>query len=353
MTQTTTPASGMPADEGATGAAGAAGAAGATGTAGAAEPRLKHFPVTLFSSVMGIGGLSLAWRRAGRVWGTPEWPSDVLFWVAVAVFAVVAVLYAAKWVRYPAAAWAEIQHPIRMTFVPTITIAVLVLATGAQEDLPSLARFAWWVGAVGHLLLTVAVLTAWFSRADILHSHVTPAWFIPIVGNVVTPLAAPHIGSVEFGWLSFGVGIVFWLALLPLLLQRVLLHDQPLPQKLLPTIAIFIAPPSVAMLSWQSLTGTVDDPVGRILFAAAMMFTALLFAQALKLRTIPFALPYWAYSFPLAAASVAAIAMAGARPSVGYDIVGAVLIGLTTLVVLLVGALTLRAAARHQICVPE
>ena len=61
--------------------------------------------------------------------------------------------------------------------------------------------------------------------------------------------------------------------LLPLLFQRVILHDQPLPQKLLPTIAIFIAPPAVGMLSWQSLTGTVDDPVGRVLFSAAMMFT--------------------------------------------------------------------------------
>ncbi len=336
MTQTTTPVSGIPA-----------------GSGGSPGGRLEHFPVTLFSSVMGIGGLALAWRRGARVWGAPEWPSDVLFWLAVAVFAVVAVLYAAKWLRHPAAAWAEIQHPIRMTFVPTITIAILVLATAGQEDLPALARVGWWVGPVGHLVLTVAVLTAWFSRADILHSHVTPAWFIPIVGNVVTPLAAPRIGSVEVAWLSFGVGIVFWLALLPLLLQRVLLHDQPLPQKLLPTIAIFIAPPSVAMLSWQSLTGTLEDPVGRILFAAAMMFTTLFFTQAVRLRSIPFALPYWAYSFPLAAASAAAVAMAGARPGVGYDIVGGVLLGLTTVVVLLVLALTLRAAARGQICVPE
>jgi tellurite resistance protein len=84
-----------------------------------------------------------------------------------------------------------------------------------------------------------------------------------------------------------------------------------------------------------------------------MMFTMLLFAQAVRLRAIPFALPYWAYSFPLAAASVAAIAMAQARDSAAYDVVGAVLLGLTTLVVLVVGALTVRAAAHRQICVPE
>jgi len=314
---------------------------------------LQHFPVTLFSSVMGIGGLSLAWRRAAAVWQLPTWPAQTGFWVAATVFVVLAAVYAAKWVRFPAAAWAEVRHPIRMTFVPTITISVLILATAGQDIAPAVAKVAWWVGGVGHLAVTVAVLTAWFSRPDILHTHVTPAWFIPIVGNVVTPLAAPRLGSVELAWMAFGVGVVFWVGLLPLLLQRVLLHDEPLPRKLLPTIAIFIAPPSVAMLSWGSLTGSVADPVGRILFAAAMMFVVLLFAQALTLRSVPFALPYWAYSFPLAAASAAAIAMAGARPSAVYDVVGAVLLTVTTGVVLVVAALTLRAALRRQICVPE
>ncbi|MBD3785062.1 MAG: C4-dicarboxylate ABC transporter, partial [Micrococcales bacterium] len=30
----------------------------------AAQRSLAHLPVTLFSSVMGLGGVSLAWRRA-------------------------------------------------------------------------------------------------------------------------------------------------------------------------------------------------------------------------------------------------------------------------------------------------
>ncbi len=302
---------------------------------------------------MGIGGLSLAWRRAGRVWDLPAWPAQALFWVALAVFVVVAVLYALKWVRHSEAAMAELRHPIRMTFAPTITIAILVLATAGQDLLPGVARAGWWVGTLGHLALTVAVLSAWFGRADIAIGQMTPAWFIPIVGNVLPPLAAGEIGSIDLAWFSFGVGLVFWTALLPLLLHRLLLHETPMPSKLLPTLAIFIAPPSVALLSWGSLTGTIEDPVGRILFAAAMMFVVLLLAQVRRLRAVPFALPYWAYSFPLAAASAAAVAMAGVQASVLYDVVGAVLLAATTVLVIAVGALTLLAAQRGQLLVPE
>lgn len=316
-------------------------------------PRLEHLPVTLFSSVMGVAGLSLAWRQAARVWDVPAWPADALFWVAAATFAVVATLYLLKWLRHPQAARAELRHPVRMAFAPTITIAILLLATAGAPVVGDAARIAWWVGAVGHLAATVVVLSAWFARADILHAHVTPAWFIPIVGNVVTPLAAERLGSIDLAWFAYGVGVVFWLAFLPIVLQRVLLAERPLPERLLPTLAIFIAPPAVAMLSWEALTGATDGPVVRVLYAAAMMFVILLLAQAARLRTVPFALPYWAYTFPLAAASAAAIAMAGAQPGWGYDAIAGTLLGLTTLLLVAVASLTLRAAARGEICVPE
>jgi tellurite resistance protein len=319
----------------------------------AGGPSLAHLPVTLFSTVMGLGGVSLAWRRAAHVWDVPDWPALVFLGLATAAFVVVALAYTAKWVRYPAAARAELRHPIRMTFVPTITISLLVLATAGQDVAPGLASVLWWVGAVGHLVATVAIVSAWFGRADIVHSTVTPAWFIPVVGNVVTPLAARELGSVEFAWFAFGIGLVFWLGLLPLLLQRVLVHDAALPGRLLPTIAIFIAPPAVAMLSWAALTGDAGDPVARVLWAAAMGFVLVLVAQAGRLRAVPFALPYWAYTFPLAAASAAAVAMAGVRPQVGYDVIAVTLLTGTTLLVLHVLTLTLRAAARRQICLPE
>jgi tellurite resistance protein len=71
------------------------------------------------------------------------------------------------------------------------------------------------------------------------------------------------------------------------------------------------------------------------------------------LRALPFALPFWAYTFPLAASAVAATAMAGQASGIGYDLVAGVLLALATVTALVVTAMTLRAASRGQICVPE
>ncbi|MEZ5094698.1 MAG: SLAC1 anion channel family protein [Nocardioides sp.] len=310
--------------------------------------------MTLFASVMGIGGLSLAWRRAALVWDVPRWPMQALFWLAAGVFVLVLAAYVAKWVRHPRAARAELAHPIRMAFVPTITISLIILATAGQDLLPAgVPQALWWVGAVGHLLLTVAVIGAWFERQDIGLTQVTPAWFIPVVGNVITPLAAPHLGSTELAWFAFGVGLMFWLALLPLLLLRVLLHSDPLPLKLLPTIAIFVAPPAVAGISWVTLQQQGIDPVVRILYAATLAFLVIAAAQLPRLVHVPFGLPYWAYTFPLAAAAAFTTLVAGGLESPTYDVIAVGVLALATGGVADVAALTLRAVARREICVPE
>ena len=96
---------------------------------------LAYLPVTLFAAVMGVGGLGLAWRRAAVAWGTPMWIATVLVLLAVAVFLLVAILYAVKWLRFPAAARAELRHPVRMAFAPTLTNAILVLASTVVIDL--------------------------------------------------------------------------------------------------------------------------------------------------------------------------------------------------------------------------
>lgn len=314
---------------------------------------LRHIPVPLFASVMGLGGLALAWRRAAVVWELPTWPFHVLLGVAGVVFILVAAAYLGKLVRHPDAVRADLTHPIRMAFVPTITISLLILATGLTDLAPDLARVLWWIGAVGHLVATLYVISAWFGRRDITRDTMTPAWLIPIVGNVVTPLAAPAVGNLELAWFSFGVGAIFWLGLWPMLLNRVLVHDNPLPAKLTPTIAIFLAPPSVVALSWQSLTGSLADPVGIVLHATAVFFALLLLTQVPRLMRLPFSLPILAYTFPVATVATVTVAMAGATGS-GFHTALAViaLVAATGIVLGAVGRVAW-AAAQGQIFRPE
>ncbi|NTV39084.1 MAG: C4-dicarboxylate ABC transporter [Demequinaceae bacterium] len=315
--------------------------------------RLSHFPVTFFATIMGLAGLSLAWLRAAPVLGTPEAVGEVLFWAALALYAVVFVTYLMKAVLFPAAVRRELHHPVRLAFVPTATIALLLLATAGQDIARGLASGLWWVGAVGQLVLTLYVLSAWISRPTFGMQHVTPAWFIPVVGMVVVPLAGVTFGPLEVSWFFFSVGLVFWFALLPMVLTRLFVHESPVPSQLLPTLAVLIAPPAVAFLSYGRLTGEGLDIIARVLFYTAAFFALLFFSQVGRLHRLPFFLSWWAYAFPLAGLSVATTVMSREIGG-GFLMVSAwvVLVAVTALVALL-GVRTASAIVRGRICIPE
>jgi len=75
--------------------------------------------------------------------------------------------------------------------------------------------------------------------------------------------------------------------------------------------------------------------------------------QAPRFLRLGFSLSWWAYSFPLAAISIASLMMYALSGAAAYGWIGG---GLLVLLTLLVGPLiflTGRAVARHGICVPE
>lgn len=319
-----------------------------------AGPRLSHFPVTFFATVMGLAGLSLAWSRAAAVINVPEMVGVVLFWVSLAAYVAILLAYLAKVVRYPQAVRDELVHPVRLSFVPTITIALLLVATAGRHTAAVLAEAMWWAGAGGQLVLTLFVLSAWINRPAFALEHVTPAWFIPVVGLVVVPLAGVEYADIEVSWFFFAVGVTFWIPLLALVLSRLFVHDKPVPPRLLPTLAVLIAPPSVATVAYLRLVpDAANGPVPRLLYYVALFFALLFLAQLNRLRKLPFFLSWWAYSFPLAALTVATSVMAD---EIGGSFFTAATWILLTAVTALIALLVIGTAAgmfRRQICVPE
>jgi tellurite resistance protein len=181
--------------------------------------------------------------------------------------------------------------------------------------------------------------------------HVNPAWFIPVVGNVLVPIAGVRFFDPEISWFFFSVGIVFWLVLLTIVMYRLFFHAA-LPERLLPTLFILVAPPAAAFLAYVALTGAVDA-FARILYYSSLALTLLLTSNALRFLKARFFLSAWAYSFPLAAVTIATLAMAQRVGGAGFEWLGiALLAALSVVVALLVGRTGL-AVARREICVEE
>lgn len=312
---------------------------------------LAYLPVGVFATVMGMAGLTLATERMAQALPALRPLASPLLGLTAVLYLGLIGLYGFKLARHPKEVLAEWRHPVRIAFFPAITIGLLLLATALAPVAPGLAEPLWLLGALAHLAAMLAVVTTWIDAPHFEPPHLNPAWFIPAVGNVLVPIAGAPLGWVELSWFFLGVGLLFWLVLATLVFNRLVFHH-PLPARLLPTLAILVAPPAVSFLAWVKLVGE-PGAFGRILYAVAVLFALLFLLQLPKLVRLPWALSFWAYSFPLAAFT---IATSVAAQSFGAGLLGALAWALYALLLGVVGALawrTAKAAVSGELLRPE
>jgi tellurite resistance protein len=313
------------------------------------SPRLKYFPISWFAMIMGLSGLTLAWTRAEHVLGLDFGLSSILLPLTGGLFVVLTVLYAAKIVLYRDDVRAELNHPVKLAFAPTFSIALILLATASLRSAPDLSFWLWCIGATVHLGATLYVMSSWIHHTRYEIAHLNPAWFIPVVGNVLVPIAGVQHASVEISWFFFSLGVFFWPVLTAILFYRLIFHDS-LPDRLMPTLFIFIAPPAVGFISWFTLTGGIDA-FAHILYGIALFFTLLLASQLRRFLRLDFYLSWWAYSFPLAAITIATLIMAGVTGLRLYVSLAYALLAILTVVIGGLFARTALAVWRREICV--
>ena len=316
-----------------------------------AESRLQHMPVTLFTVVMGLCGFTLALRAGEAAMGLGHLASEIAHWFTMAIFAAIAAGYLAKLLRHPGAVQAEWQHPVKLAFFPAISIALVLMSIVMLTSYPGLARAMWLIAVPMQLALTLAVVNGWISARSFQHGHLSPAWFIPAVGNVIVPIAGVQLGYEALSWYFMSVGLVFWVVLLTLVFNRLVFHD-PLPGRLQPTLVILIAPPAAGFLAWVKLTGGVDH-LAHILLNVGYFFGLIVAVQLPRILRLPFAMSFWALSFPVAALTIASLQYAEVTGSSAHHLIGLglLVILIVTLAVLLIR--TFRAVSSGAVFQPE
>jgi len=314
-------------------------------------PRLPHFPVAWFAKIMGLGGLTLAWQRAEALLNLGFRVSPALLLLTTLLFFLVAGLYASKALKYREATRKEWTHPIRMSFVPTMSIAMIVLAMAWQPLSPTYSKLLWSTGSVLHLGLSLYVISQWMQRSHFEIVHLNPAWFIPVVGNILVPIAGVQHAPSEVSWFFFSIGLVFWPILLGMVFYRVIFHGS-LPARLMPTLFILIAPPAVGTIAYIHLTGGVDA-FAQVLYYSALFFTLLMAVQIRLFTGLKFFLSWWAYSFPLAAIAVASLVMFEHSGSGLHLKLAGLLLGIASVVIAGLLGRTALAVKRGEICVEE
>ena len=322
---------------------------------------LKFLAPAWFSIVMGLCGLALAWRQAVALMGEmASGFSIVVGLVALVVFVLLAVASVLRMVRHPQA-WAEDRaHPVRHAFMAAMPASLILLATLAvallapdREATPllfALVNGTWWLGSAVLWGVTLWTLSRWWlgnKPGGLQWAVLTPALFIPVVGNVLVPLAGVPLGHAEWSAAQFGLGVMFWPVVLVLLMVRI--ATQGLwPDRMLPASLILVAPPAVIGLS--ALQFGAPPLVGWALWGMALFSLLWVAPLGWRIANQPFGLPHWGMSFPLAAFTALSLRlMPGGAPAM----LGVALLALTSLLVAGLALATVRGLRQGTLLVAE
>jgi len=271
------------------------------------ERKLKNFPVSFFSMILGMAGLTIAFQKAEQILGIPIKLSQYVLVLTLIFFGTISIIYLIKIIKFKEYVKDEFDHPIKLSFFPTFSISLILLSIAFLSKNLVLSRYLWIFGTVLHFLFTIRIISIWIQHTKFEVKHINPAWFIPAVGNILVPIAGVSHFSYEISWFFFSVGLFLWIILLIIFFNRIIFHS-PLPEKLIPTLFILIAPPSIGFISFVKLTGEVNE-FAKLLYYFGLFWVCLLFAQMKMFKKIKFYLSWWAYSFPIAAITIASILM--------------------------------------------
>lgn len=319
-------------------------------------PLYARVPVNLFGAVLGLGGLALAWRGLadGAILGAfasaVSWAAEVAALAAALVFVVLALAYGAKAMRHWPRVAAEFRNPAVHGFFAAISMALLVLALCALPHHLGLARALWTTGAVMQLGLGLALAAFWFKERPPL-AALAPGLFLPSVGGMLATFGGVPLGETTTAWVFFALGLVSGLPLAALIVCRLAQHP-PLPPPLRPSLAIFLAPPALGYLAWQQLSAGDGGALAYVFFVALMAALAYLAALLPDLARLPFGPGWWAYTFPLAVATNAALAHARADGTSWWLAFALALAAIMTIVILGVLIRSLMALARGTLLPP-
>lgn len=278
-----------------------------------AAPR-RRVPLSWFGVPLGITGLAGGWAAAQADLQAPQWPAEVLYGIATAIWAVLSVAYVVTGLRGDRRAFrGDREHPVTGPFSAYIPLIAILLAGHYSMDFATANNTAGadasrWVTAAAVLALGIVAsqLVAHWLTGGVAISDIHPGYFVPVVaGANVASIGLSQIGQHDPAMGAFAVGLFFWLVIGTAAIIRLTSNGpdgnrSPLPEPLKPALSAFLAASATSSLAWiishPGPIGDVQSGLTGILVLMLLVQFALLPTYA-KLRP---GFSFWIFTFPVA-----------------------------------------------------
>jgi len=265
-------------------------------------------PVSYFSIPVGLLAFANTWHVAVRLWPLSGDLAQAFTLAGLVVWAALLALYARKWFTHRAQAVAELEHPLQSAFAALVPVSSMLASVALIPFSRDAGAGLFVLAVAGQLALGLALngrLWTGGRPAEL----VTPAIYLPSVAqSFVAAAASAAFGWHQLGMMLFGVGLLAWLALESMILQRAAV-GVPLPVALRPLLGIQLAPAVVGGGSWLALTTGAPDVFAWLLLGYGLYQALLLLRLLPWIRQQPFTPAFWAFSFGTAALPALAMRM--------------------------------------------
>ena len=368
-----------------------------------AQPRTRRFQLAgvveyfgpqWFGSTMGTGALGVALALVATEYSLPAVAMLAQFFVVLT--AVLTITFTVPWlvriVTHPTQVRADLTHPIRSQFFPTMPITLIVLGVGIARTMQGIIPEAvlepllvglFVAGSVGIFGFGLLLVTLMFISDDIATDHGVFAWYIPPVSHLVVPLlgfwlvenyfAGTPTGQFVFvvSMMALGVGSFMFVFFGSIILHRYAYDSLP-QEKLAPTFMIGLAPTAVLVIAIGRFVRALQAGVGfdlavepivagmKLLAMVLWGFSAWWFLLTVAVVTYyvtqrdhPFFFTWWAYTFPTGAFAISAGVIGHLLDIAAFEAVLAFVTGLLVIVWTVTTALTGRMVLRGHAFTPE
>ncbi|WP_329039070.1 TDT family transporter [Streptomyces sp. NBC_01725] len=310
---------------------------------------VSRIPLNLFGISFGLAGLAGCWFTAAEQNKAPVAVGNVLLAIAACVWLITVVVYLRYALSSRGVLVADLTDSTAGPFASLFAITPMLLAVqGVYPHAPDAGKVLVYV----FIFLTV-VLGGWYTgqwiygplAIDKLH----PGYFLPTVaGGLVAAAAAAGVGNQMLAQAMLGLGVICWFVLGSMIMARLFFRPS-LPAPLMPTVAIEVAPPTVASIAYFAINDNRADT-----FAAFLAGYAILMVLA-QIRLLPaylrlhFGLSTWAFTFSAAAVVTTALHWNGLERPAGYVVYTYVLLAAITSFIVWVAVKTVVALLRRQL----
>ncbi|MDD3793534.1 MAG: SLAC1 anion channel family protein [Candidatus Gracilibacteria bacterium] len=313
--------------------------------------RISYFNIAFYAAVMGFGGLSITTHKLEMVYNTNTNISHYILFFSIIFFIIVNFLYLLKILLNFDDVRSDFIHPVKSNFFPGIGKIFLIFSIAFLNINIEISKYLWIIGIIWQFIFTVIIFRRWIVK-EIDIKDLNPLWFLPIVGNMLAPIVGVKIGFIEISWFLFSIGIIMWIVLFTIIMNRIIFHN-PLANKLLPTLIILIAPPSVALMSITALNdGNILD-IAKVFYYFGLFMFIIITTKINIFSKLKFYMSWWAYSFPIAVLTSATLLLYSQNKDYYLGILGIILYIILLFIILILVYKTILGIKNKEICIEE